>query len=276
MRLLSITFRIVLYAIVTAVAVSFLLPFLWMVTTSLKSDSQVFANPPVLFPKPAHWSNYKAALEFMPVWQYLLNTLFVCITSTTALVASSALVAYGFAKVDWRGRDAVFIILLATMMLPGQVTMIPQFILFDKLGWIGTYKPLIVPGLFGSAFFVFLLRQFYLGLPGELSDAARIDGCSEFGIFRRIILPLSKPALLTCAFFAFVGGWNDFMGPLIYLNDESMYTLSLGLQQFLGQHQQEWSQLMAVSTLMILPVLGLFLGLQKSLVQSLAFSGIKE
>ena len=272
---LRIVYRIILYLAVTAASITFITPFLWMVSTSLKSDAQIFANPPVWFPIPMHWENYTEAAKQIPILQYLLNTLFICVTTTTAVVVSSALAAYGFAKVNWRGRDKTFFVLLATMMLPAQVTMIPQFVLFDKLGWVGSYKPLIVPSLFASAFFIFLLRQFFLSLPVELSDAARIDGCSEFGIFLNIIAPLAKPALLTCVFFAFVGAWNDFMGPLIYLTDDSMYTLSVGLQQYMGLHQQQWSHLMAISTIMVLPVLALFLALQKTLVKSLVLSGIK-
>lgn len=267
--------RFFVYLLVIGASLTFITPFFWMVATSLKSDAQIFASPPVWFPWPPHWENYTLAAKEIPIFQYLLNTLFITVTATAFVVIASSLAAYGFSKIHWRGRDKLFFVLLATMMLPAQVTMIPQFVLFDKLGWVGSFKPLIVPSLFGSAFFIFLLRQFFLSLPAELSDAAKIDGCSEFGIFTNIVAPLAKPAILTCVFFSFVAHWNDFMGPLIYLTDDSMYTLSIGLQQYMGLYQQQWSHLMAISTVMVLPVLVFFLALQRTLVKSLVLSGIK-
>lgn len=253
----------------------FLLPFYWLVITSLKSPEQVFTSPPVWVPLPPLWGNYVEAVQFIPFGRYLVNTLWICFWTVVGTVLSSSLVAYSFARIRWYGRDKVFIILLATMMLPAQVTLIPVFQIFKSLGWIGTFLPLIVPSFMGSAFFIFLLRQFYLGIPMELSEAARLDGCSEFSIFWRIVLPLSKPAILTVALFTFLGSWNDFLGPLIYLTDNDKYTLAVGLQQFLGQYDAEWAMLMACSTIMTIPVFILFFLTQKSFIQGIALSGIK-
>ncbi|MGV3722145.1 MAG: carbohydrate ABC transporter permease, partial [Actinomycetota bacterium] len=175
----------------------------------------------------------------------------------------------------WPGRDALFLILLATMMLPGQVTLIPVFAIFRALGWVDTIKPLVVPQFLGTAFYIFMLRQFFMTIPLELSDAARMDGCSEWDIYRRVILPLARPALATVGLFTFINAWNDFLGPLIYLNDDRKATLSLGLQQFVSQHGAEWSMLMAASTLMTLPIIVLFFFAQRTFIQGITLTGVK-
>ena len=185
------------------------------------------------------------------------------------------MVAYGFARIRWPGRDLLFFLLVATMMLPGQVTMIPVFAVFRALGWVDTIYPLVVPHWLGTAFFVFMLRQFFMTIPLELSDSARIDGCSEWDIYRRVILPLSRPALATVGLFAFINAWNDFGGPLLYLNDERKATLSLGLQQFVSQHDAEWSLLMAASALMTLPIVLIFFFAQRTFIQGITLTGIK-
>lgn len=191
------------------------------------------------------------------------------------VVISSSLVAYGFARMRWRGRNVVFIIMIATMMIPFQVVMIPLFILFHHLGWVGTFKPLIVPTFFGSSVFsTFLLRQFFMTIPQTLSDAARIDGANEFTIYSRIILPLAKPALATVALFQFIYAWNDFLGPLIYINTQSLYTISLGLQSFLSSYGTQWGMLMAASTLATLPMILLFFFAQRTFVQGINLTGI--
>ncbi|MBM4041350.1 MAG: carbohydrate ABC transporter permease [Planctomycetes bacterium] len=208
---------------------------------------------------------------------YLRNTLIVAVLGVIGTVLSSSLAAYGFARIAWRGRDALFLVALSTMMVPFAVTMVPLYGVFRTLGWIGTLKPLWVPAFFGSAFNIFLLRQFFRTIPSDLSDAARIDGCSEFGIFWRIILPLSRPALAVVALFHFMWAWNDFMGPLIFLTKQETYTLSLGLQFYQSQHGgSEWHFLMAASTLMILPIVVLFFFTQRTFIQGISTTGMKN
>jgi ABC-type sugar transport system, permease component len=253
----------------------FALPFYWLLTTALKTDDQIFRIPPVWIPSPAVWENFPRALTYVPFGRYTWNTLQICVLSVVGTVLSCALVAYSLAKVPWRGRNWVFYSLLATMILPGQVTMIPTFTIFKALGWIGTSLPLWVPSFFGSAFNIFLLRQFFLTIPAELSDAARIDGCSDATIFWRIVMPLSKPALATVGLFTFIGSWNDFLGPLLYLNDERAYTLSMGLQRFVSQHGAEWSLLMAASTVMTVPIIILFFFAQRTFIQGISTTGMK-
>lgn len=222
-----------------------------------------------------HWQNYVRAFEMMNFSQNLRNTLFICFVSVLATVLSSSLVAYSFARIPWRGREAVFLLILATMMVPYQVTLIPLFAIYSKLGWVGTFKPLTVPFFFGVPFYIFLLRQFFKGIPEDLSAAARIDGCSEFGIYARIILPLSKPALATTALFMFLWQWGDFLNPLIYLQDNRQYTLAVALQQFQSQHENAWGPLMAMSTVITLPVIGLFFLTQRTFIQGITMSGLK-
>ena len=243
--------------------------------TSLKSDSEIFTAQVRWLPQMFKWQNYSKAIRYIPFLRYLANTLMICVSNVIGAALSCSLVAYGFGRIRWFGRDFFFLILLATMMLSGQVTLLPVFRIFRELGWIGTFLPLIVPSFFGSAFFIFLLRQFFMGIPQELSEAAVIDGCSELGIYAKIILPLAKPALLTVALFTFLGNWNDFMGLLIYLTDNSKYTLAVGLQQFLGQHDAEWAQLMVLSTMMTLPVIVLFFLTQKTFVKGITLGGVK-
>lgn len=253
----------------------FIIPFIWLVSTSLKPLTQIFTFPPEWIPNPFLWSNYSRAVEYIAFWIYLKNTAIITIVSTIGVIISCPLVAYSFAKLEWRGRGALFFVTLAVMMIPGQVTMIPLFLLFTKLGWVGTALPLIVPQFFGVPFYIFLLRQFFLGLPDALREAARIDGASEFRIYLQIMFPLAKSAVLAVALFQFMGSWTDFIGPLLYLTNEPTYTVSLGLQQFQSQKGSEWGLLMAVSTLMTLPVIILFFFLQKTFISGITFSGIK-
>jgi multiple sugar transport system permease protein len=224
------------------------------------------------------WENFPRAIRAMRHFpRYLANTLVLCLLNVAGTVLSSALVAYGFARLEWRWRDPAFALLLATMMIPFPVTMVPLFGLFRWLGWIGTLRPLWVGSFFASAFNVFLLRQFFRTIPKELSEAARIDGCGEFRIFWQVVLPLCRPALIVVALFTFMGTWNDFLGPLIYLTDERDYTLALGLRamQTTGGGGIEWNYLMAASTLMILPVITLFFLAQRSFVEGIALTGTK-
>jgi len=220
-------------------------------------------------------ANYRGGMTFIPFWHYLGNTLLICGFTVLGTVVSCSLVAYGLARVDWRGRNVLFYVLLGTMMLPFQVTMVPLFVMFARLGWVDTYLPLIVPHFLGSAFFVFLMRQFFLTIPRELTDAARIDGCGEWQIYRAIILPLSKPVLATVGLFAFMGAWNDYIGPLIYLADADKYTLSLGLATFSSQYGSYPGMLMAVTTVMALPIIVLFFLTQRTFIQGITLTGIK-
>ena len=265
----------VIYIVLMIGAVFFLTPFVWMISTSLKTDAQVFAIPPEWMPAPAMWSNYARLMTEIPFLRYLANTVFVTVTSVVFYVASSAVVAYGFSRIRWPGREVLFYCLLATMVLPPQVTLIPQFVLFQKLGWVGTFLPLIVPALTGSAFAVFLLRQFYGAIPNDISDSARIDGANEWQIFTRIILPLSRPALATASLFIFIWTWTDFLNPLIYLTDDRLYTLAIGLQQLSSTRAAAWPLLMGGSLLMSLPIIVLFFFAQKTFIQGVSTSAIK-
>ncbi len=253
----------------------FIVPFIWMVSTSLKPITQVFSNPPEWIPKPFQWSSYLDAMDYIPFFTYLDNTVVITLLSTFGVVLSCPLVAYSFAKLEWKGRNVIFFITIAVMMIPGQVTMIPLFLIFNEIGWVGTNLPLIVPAFFGVPFYIFLLRQFFLGLPDTLRDAAKIDGASEFRIYWQIMLPLAKPAVLAVGLFQFMASWTDFIGPLLYLTDETQYTLSLGLQQFQTQMGTEWGLMMAVSTMMTVPIIILFFFLQKTFIKGIKFSGIK-
>jgi multiple sugar transport system permease protein len=253
----------------------FMIPFIWMVSTSLKPLTQVFTFPPEWIPKPVKWSNYIDAMNYIPFFTYLKNTIIITVLSTVGAVLSCPIVAYSFAKLKWPGRNILFIITIGVMMIPGQVTMIPLFLLFEKLGMVGTPYPLILPAFFGIPFYIFLLRQFFMGLPDSLREAAKIDGASEFRIYWQIMLPLAKPAVLAVGLFQFMASWTDFIGPLLYLTDSVQYTLSLGLQQFQSQKGSEWGLMMAVSTMMTIPVVILFFFLQKTFIKGITFSGIK-
>ena len=248
-----------------------------MISTSLKPLNETMTLPPKWIPSTFQWHNYADAITAMKYfWRYAGNSFFLCVMTVTGTVTSSALVAYGFSRVEWKGRDKVFLVLLATMMVPFPVIMVPTYNLFKHLGWIGTFRPLWVPAFFAGAFNVFLLRQFFLGLPQEMSEAARIDGCNELQIFFRIILPLCRPALMVVALFQFMYTWNDFLGPLIYLAEQKNYTLALGLQSFQSQQGgTAWHQLMAASTLVVLPVIVLFFLAQRSFIEGIATTGGK-
>lgn len=253
----------------------FLIPFIWMVSTSLKPITQIFSYPPEWIPSPFRWVNYIDAIEYIPFFTFLKNTVVITVLSTVGVAISCPLVAYSFAKLEWKGRNVLFVITIAVMMIPAQVTMIPLFLLFNKIGWVGTPLPLIIPAFFGVPFFIFLLRQFFMGLPNTLRDAAKIDGAGEFRIYWQIMLPLAQPAVLAVALFQFMNSWTDFIGPLLYLTDEVQYTLSLGLQQFQTQMGTEWGLMMSVATMMTLPIIVMFFFLQKTFINGITFSGIK-
>lgn len=257
-------------------AIAFLFPLVWMLSTALKPLPETTRIPPTLIPSKFMWSNYKEATTAIPFWQYAKNTLIVCSLSVLGTLISSTLVAYGFARIQWKGRDAVFYLVLATMMIPFPVIMAPLFVVFGKLGWIGTLKPLWVPSFAAAAFNIFLMRQFFRTIPAELTEAAKIDGCSELGILVRVVLPLSKPVLLVVALFQFIASWNDFLGPLVYLTRQETYTLALGLQFFQSQHGGTyWNYLMAASSLIVLPIIIIYFFAQKAFIEGISLTGLK-
>jgi len=252
------------------------LPFLWMVSTSLKETSQIWVFPPQWIPQPVRWENYTEALTSLPFGRYALNTLIITIATTLGVVLTSSLCAYGFARLQFPGRDLIFMIVLTAIMIPYAVLLIPQYIMFRYLGWIDTYLPLTVPVWFGGgAFNIFLLRQFFRTIPGELSDAARIDGASELGIYWRIIMPLAGPALAAVAIFTVLNTWNDFLGPLVYISSQDKFTLALGLAQFRGLYATQWQYLMAASTVVVVPTLVLFFMAQRYFIQGVVLTGLK-
>ena len=275
--------RLIVYAVLIAGSALFLFPLLWMISTSLKPVQETMLNPPRWIPSALHFENYvnavtygRQTLGYTPFYEYGKNTLLLCVLVVAGTVISNALVAYGFARLQWPGRNALFGITLATMMVPFPVLMVPMFALFKSMGWIGTFRPLWIPAWFGSAFNIFLLRQFFLTIPRELSDAATVDGCSELQVFRHVILPLSRPALAVVALFSFLYTWNDFIGPLIYLSDQRMFTLSLGLQFYQSQAGgTDWNLLMAASTIVVLPIIVLFFFTQRTFIQGIALTGMK-
>ena len=283
--------RFCIYALLVLGSITFAIPLLWMISTGLKPIDQTMSMPPTWIPYRVEtgadgapvrrfaprWDNFAKAIQTMKMFPtYLKNTLILCVLTVTGTVLSSSLAAYGFSRIDWRGRNKVFMVCLATMMVPFPVTMVPMYCLFRWLGWVGTLKPLWVGSFFAGAFNVFLLRQFFMTIPKDLSEAARIDGCSEFRIFWQIILPLCRPALMVVALFQFMYTWNDFLGPLIYLTKQEDYTLALGLQLFQSQFGgTEWHYLMAASTLVALPIIVLFFFTQKTFIEGISMTGIK-
>jgi len=265
------------YLLLTAFALFFIIPFLWILSTSLKGDAQIFTIPPQWIPETFHWDNYAKVFERIPFLLYVKNSVFISVIVIIGTVLSSSIVAYSFACLNWPGKNILFVIVLATMMLPAQVIMIPVFVFFKEIGWLNTFKPLTLPAfLGGGAFNIFLLRQFFLSIPRDLLDSARIDGCSEFRIYWNIVMPNAKPALATVAILTFMFSWNDFLGPLIYLSDQAKGTIALGLGMFVGQYVTEWSLLMAASMLMMLPMLIIFFVFQKYFIQGFIMSGIKD
>ena len=259
-------------------SVLFALPFAGMLATSLKEEKQIqgftgFVD--VLWPDPVRWRNYAEVFELVPFATYIGNTVYVTLLSVILTAVSCACAAYAFSRLRWPGRDAFFAILLSTMMLPAQVTLVPTFLIFSWLGWVNSFKPLWVPTMFGAAFYIFLLRQFFLTIPKDLEEAAEIDGCSYPRIFAQILIPLLKPSLLAVMVFQFLGSWNDFVGPLVYLNRPDLLTLSVGLQAFRSLHGTQWELLLAASTIMTVPVVALFFAAQKYFIEGITLTGMK-
>lgn len=250
-------------------------PLAWTLSTSLKKPGEVFLFPPTFIPSEIIWHNYVDAVTAIPFFSYLWNTCVITGLTILGKVITVTLVAFAFARLRWWGRETMFLVMLATLMLPPHVTLIPQFILFKGLGWINTFLPLIVPQVFGGPWLTFLVRQFMLTLPRDLDDAARIDGCSSFGVYWRIIMPLSAPAILIVVIFVFNNTWNEFLLPLIYLQSQDKFTLALGLRMFQGESSTSWHLLMAASLLTMLPVLILFFISQRHFMRGIVFTGVK-
>jgi multiple sugar transport system permease protein len=269
--------KIVGYILLILLAFAFLLPFIWLLSTAFKPQMQVYRIPPVWIPTPITLQNFIDGWNAVPFGTYFMNTVIITVGATLGTVVSGSLVAYGFARFRSKYSPFLFALVLATMMLPAQITMIPTYILFSKLDWINTFKPLIVPAFFGGgAFNIFLLRQFFQSLPFELDEAAKLDGCSSFGIFYKIILPLAKPVLITVTIFSVVAHWNDFMNQLLYLNDDAKYTISVGLQFFQTQYgATQLHLMMAVALLTIVPIIILFFAAQRYFVQGISMTGLK-
>jgi multiple sugar transport system permease protein len=272
------------YLLLVILAISFMLPLYWMATSALKDDPQVYRMPPAWIPNPVHWNNFPNAwmAEGLDFNLFLFNTVVkYAVPSTLGAILSSAIVAYGFARLRWRCRDVLFSICMMTMMVPGWVTLIPLFITFKKMGWINTYRPLVVPAFFGNAYFIFMLRQFFLTIPQEMSDAARIDGANELGILFRIILPLSRPALAVVTLFQFMWAWNDYLGPMIYVGRRSEWTLTRGIEYLRDQTLQVGTQalvypyLMAVSTIVTIPIVIAFFFAQRTFIEGISLTGLK-
>lgn len=265
--------KVILFVIMVMASLIMLLPFLWMLSTSLKRPGDVFTYPPQWIPNPIDWSNYRRIFEVLPFSRFYLNSFIVAISVTLLQLVTCSFAGYAFARLEFPGRDVLFLGYLATLMIPGQVVIIPNFILLKTLSWIDTYQALILPNAF-SAFGTFLLRQFFLSLPTDLEDSAKIDGCSYLGIYRYVILPLSKPALTSLTIFTFMGQWNNFIWPLIVINSVEMNTLTVGLRTLQGQYNTAWTLLMAGSVLALLPILILFFIGQKHFIQGVTLSGM--
>ncbi len=267
------------YALLIAASACIILPLGWMLTVALKSDgSRFFTNPPQWLPSgELHWENFGRALfnPDQPFGLYLFNTIWLEVFIVLGTVVSCALVAYPFARLKFKGQNVLFTVVVLTMLIPWQGLMVPQFLLFYNLGWYGTYLPLIVPSFTGTGFFIFLIRQYMRSIPHELDDAARLDGAGTFRIFWSIILPLSKPALTVCAVLTFVGVWGDLLGPIIYLNDNTQFTLAVGLSNFVSAHSNQTNLLMAANLITIIPVAVLYFFAQKQLIGGIAAVGLK-
>ena len=271
--------RLIILVILIVGAVIMILPFAFLISSSLKVETQVFQFPIQWIPNPVRWMNYADALTQKPFVSYFTNTMVIVIFNQIAILFTASLCGYGFARIDFPGRNFWFGVALATMMLPYYVTMVPQFILFSRLGWMDSYMPLIVPFFFGGgAFNVFLFRQFFRTIPEDLSDAARMDGCSEFGIYWRIFVPLSTAVFITVSIFTFMASWNDFIGPLLYINSPEKFTIALGLATYrsmMGVGRTRWDLLMAASVAMTAPIVLLFFILQRYFIKGVVMSGIK-
>ncbi|GAB2589700.1 carbohydrate ABC transporter permease [Kribbella endophytica] len=268
--------KILVYALLVAGAIPTLLPLIWLVRSALMNSGQIFVSPPQWIPKPFAWDNFTGALTQVPFARYFLNTLIIEAGVLIGTLLSCSLAAFSFARLRWKHKNLVFGLLMSGVMLPYAVTLIPTFLFWQKIGMVNTYVPLVLPSFFGTAVFnIFLLRQFFLSITYELDESAYIDGASPFQVYWRIILPLSKPALAVVGVFTFLGVWNDYLGPLIYLNDSDKYTLAMGLASFQGTYTAQWGYLMAAAAVVLLPIVLLFAFAQKYFVEGIALTGLK-
>jgi multiple sugar transport system permease protein len=266
--------RTSIYVMLVLGAVVFVLPFLWMVSTALKDSREVFTFPPTFLPASLQWHNFVDGWTVLPFTRFLLNTLLITALAVIGNMVSCILPAYAFARLEARGKKVAFALMLTTMMIPVEVTLVPTFVAFSRLGMVNTFWPLILPAWFGYAYFIFLLRQFFMTIPKEYDEAARIDGAGYFRVLWSIVLPQAKPAIATVAIFAFVGNWNNLLAPIIYLRSQEKFTLALGLQLFQGQYQTFYNQMMAVALITLLPILVIFLLAQRTFIQGANLSGI--
>lgn len=269
-----------LYLALAAGAVPTLLPFVWLIRSALMQDTQMFIAPPQWIPDPFQWANFTEALTAQPFGRYFVNTVVIAVINVLGTVLTCSVAAFSFSRLRWRGRNVVFAVLLSGVMLPYAVTLIPTFVMWQELGALNTIAPLTVPSWFagagGGVLNVFLLRQFFLTIPFELDEAAYIDGATPWRVFWLIVMPLSKPAIVVVTIFTFIGAWNDFLGPLLYLNDEEKYTLSLGLASFQSIYITQWGYLMAASAAVIAPIIALFFFLQRYFIEGVTLTGIKN
>ena len=270
----AVLHRVLLYIVLILIAVIMVVPFLWMLSTSLKTQYDAVKIPPVWIPDPPQWENYVKLFTEQPMFQFMLNTIKIVFFVVLGQLFFSSLAAYSFARISFKGRNVVFFFYIATLMVPGQVTMIPTYLMFAKAGLTDNHLALILPAFF-SAFGVFLLRQFFMSLPRELEEAAEIDGCNPFMTYWRIMLPLVVPAMLTLGVFTLMNTWNDYMGPLIYLSSPEKYTMTLGIAYFKGVYTTQWNLVMAGSIVSVVPILIAYLCAQKYFIEGIAFSGVK-
>nr|WP_261800207.1 carbohydrate ABC transporter permease [Paenibacillus sp. PAMC21692] len=263
------------HLILCLAGICFLGPFAYLLLTSVKSIDDIFAVPFVWWPKQFYFENYSNAVQAIPFFRYMLNTLFVSLLCVIGELIAAPLTAYGLARIPFKGRNVIFMVMMGTIMLPMQSTMVPLYVLYNKLGMVNSYWPLILPAFFGAAYYIFLLRQFFMGIPQEISESARIDGASEFRIFSQMIIPLSYPALFTVGLLVFLSSWKDYQLPLIYLNDPDLWTLSVGLKAFIGEYNVEWGMLMAAAALFTFPIIILYFFVQKVFIQGITMTGSK-
>jgi len=268
--------KILLYTVLGCGLLVWMFPFYWILRTAFMKYEQILAYPPLWIPKPPIITNFTEGLKILPFGRFYINTIFIVVVCLIGTLFTSTLASYSFSRLRWPGRDKIFSIILTSMMLPSAVTLVPTFIGWSKVNGVNTYYPLTVPSwLGGGAFFIFLLRQFYLTIPREYDEAALVDGAGFFTIYWRIMLPMIRPALISVAMFCFVNNWNDFMMPLVYLNDEKLYTISLGLRSFMGMYNTDWGYMMAAATIAVLPVVIIFTIGQRYIIEGVVMVGIK-